>query len=131
MKDYLLHRNWLFLIVPVVLVTLMAFSFPASRAVNVMEPGRIAGFWEGTYTWLDNSRTYPIDVTFKLDGAFEFGTVYRLQKGKFEFREGVIRLAADGWGPLDLTFRLEEGKPVLTGEFEGKGTYRLERSKAF
>lgn len=123
-------RKGLWWTIPIVLVALASgflYFRPAMR--KSADIHSFVGKWEGKFTWLDKTKSFPIAVTFHEDQTYEFETVLRVSKGKVEINEMTIQLLEKNTKAAAFTLGEERGEPVLTGEIEKIGTYRLSRAK--
>ncbi len=108
------------------LIVSVYYSLPFEKSV---EMEKILGTWEGEFTRLDKTESFPISVVFRSDGTYQYDSVLRRSSGKIEIWGRKIFLVEEGLKGLPFTFDPNGGKPVLRGKLNEVGAYRLSKMK--
>jgi hypothetical protein len=106
------------------LIVSVYYSLPFEKSIDMK---KILGIWEGEFTWMDKTKSFPISVVFNADGTYRYDSVLRRSDGKTEIWGRKIFLVEEGLIGLSLTFDPNNGKPVLLGKLKELGTYRLSK----
>ncbi len=108
------------------LIVSVYYSLPFEKSVDMK---KILGIWEGEFTRMDKTESFPISVVFKADGTYQYDSVLRRSNGKTEIWGRKIFLVEEGLRGSPLTFDSNNGKPVLQGKLKELGTYRMSKLK--
>ena len=111
-------------ILVVALIVSVYYSLPFEKSIDMK---KILGTWEGEFTRLDKTESFPISVVFNADGTYRYDSVLRRSDGKTEIWGRKIFLVEEGLRGLPFTFDPNNGKPVLLGKLKEVGTYRLSK----
>lgn len=106
------------------LIVSVYYSLPFEKSIDMK---KILGTWEGEFTRLDKTESFPISVVFNADGTYRYDSVLRRSDGKTEIWGRKIFLVEEGLIGLSLTFDPNNGKPALLGKLKELGTYRLSK----
>ena len=106
------------------LIISIYYSLPFEKSVDMK---KILGTWEGEFTRLDKTESFPISVIFRADGTYQYDSVLRRSNGKTEIWGRKIYLVEEGLRGSPFTFDPNGGKPVLLGKVKEIGAYRLSK----
>jgi hypothetical protein len=125
----MMNRKKSLLFIGIAVYALFAIFFYSPSRLGVEDAKSIAGTWEGKFTWLDKSKSFPISIIFRKDGSYQFDSVLNRTTGKMEIEKGKVTLTIAGERGATFTLHKEKGKQILKGKNPGFGTYRLGRVK--